>query len=261
MASITTDAIVLHAIDYLESSRILRLITREAGVQSVLARGARTSRKRFGSALDLYAGGRAELQTKTGRDLHTLVSFEVTTSRVAIGTDMLRFTAAAAFSELVLRMVHDEGSTRVFDAVADTMSRIAEGPVAVVTSQTIAGLWRLAAEIGVAPALHDCASCHKPISTDRDVNFSHDAGGALCDNCGAIVRGGRRLPESARAAISAWLSDQPGPRLDRPTVQAHQRLLREFLVHHVTDARNLRAYNVWETGNWDEGTEIAPAEL
>ena len=40
MTLVVTEAIVLHAFDYLESSRILRLVTRDAGVRSVLARGA-----------------------------------------------------------------------------------------------------------------------------------------------------------------------------------------------------------------------------
>jgi len=46
MTLLVTDAIVLHSFDYLESSRILRLLTREAGVRSVLARGARRSQRR-----------------------------------------------------------------------------------------------------------------------------------------------------------------------------------------------------------------------
>ncbi|MFN7531060.1 MAG: DNA repair protein RecO, partial [Gemmatimonas sp.] len=62
MSLLQTDAIVLHVADYLESSRILRLVTREAGVQSVVARGARSSRKRFGSAVDLFAEGQAQIQ-------------------------------------------------------------------------------------------------------------------------------------------------------------------------------------------------------
>ena len=67
-----TEAIVLHAFNYSESSRILRLATREAGVQSVLARGARASQRRFGSAVDLFAEGEVQYEVRTGRDLHTL---------------------------------------------------------------------------------------------------------------------------------------------------------------------------------------------
>ena len=58
MPLLATEAIVLHAFDYLESSRIIRLLTREAGIQSTVARGARKSRGRYGSALDLFAYAR-----------------------------------------------------------------------------------------------------------------------------------------------------------------------------------------------------------
>ena len=75
MSLTVTQAIVLHAFDYLESSRIIRLLTREGGVQSVLARGARKSRGRYGSALDLFAEGTAQIYVKPNRELHNLSSF------------------------------------------------------------------------------------------------------------------------------------------------------------------------------------------
>ena len=103
MAPLTTDAVVLHAFDYLESSRILKLVTRDAGVRSVLARGARKSKKRFGAALDLYAQGSAELQAKTGRDLDTLSAFDVTRARPHLASRMSRFTGASMIPELTLR--------------------------------------------------------------------------------------------------------------------------------------------------------------
>jgi DNA repair protein RecO (recombination protein O) len=39
--TLATDAIVLHAFDYRETSRIVRLATRDVGMVSVIARGAR----------------------------------------------------------------------------------------------------------------------------------------------------------------------------------------------------------------------------
>jgi DNA repair protein RecO (recombination protein O) len=54
---VSTPAVVLHAFDYSETSRIVRLATREAGVQSALARGAKRSRSRYGSAFGLVAEG------------------------------------------------------------------------------------------------------------------------------------------------------------------------------------------------------------
>src|SRR4051812_4007627 len=103
MTQVVTDAIVLHSFDYLESSRILRVVTREAGVRSVLARGARQSRKRFGAALDLYAQGVAELHTKPGRDLDTLHAFDVQRARHELAAHLSRFTGASMIAELTLR--------------------------------------------------------------------------------------------------------------------------------------------------------------
>src|SRR4029453_2282659 len=99
MTPVRTDAVVLHVFDYLETSRILRLATREAGMQSVLARGARRPKSRYGSALDLFASGTAEIYVKPGRELHTLASFDVTRSRGQLATDLERFTAASAIAE------------------------------------------------------------------------------------------------------------------------------------------------------------------
>src|ERR687883_499648 len=90
MPLLATDAVVLHAFDYLESSRILRLATREAGVQSVLAKGARRSRARFGTALDLFAQGLAQLYVKPGRELQTLAEFDVTRARPELAADLGR---------------------------------------------------------------------------------------------------------------------------------------------------------------------------
>src|SRR3954469_2463116 len=107
MSQVVTDAVVLHAFDYLESSRILRLVTREAGVRSVLARGARKSKRRFGAALDLYAQGNAELQTKIGRDLDTLTAFDVTRARPQLAAQLSRFAGASMIAELTLRFARD----------------------------------------------------------------------------------------------------------------------------------------------------------
>src|SRR5687768_3873253 len=104
----TTEAVVLHAFDYLESSRIIKLLTRDLGLRSVLARGARSSRKRFGAGLDLFAEGVVELEVKPGRDLDTLASFDVGRTRSAIGLDLARFTGASALAEMLLRFTQND---------------------------------------------------------------------------------------------------------------------------------------------------------
>jgi DNA repair protein RecO (recombination protein O) len=250
MSLLVTDAVVLHVFDYLESSRILRLATREAGVQSVLAKGARRSRKRFGSAVDLFAEGVAQLYVKPGRDLHTLSSFEVTRSRAALALDLERFAAASALAELALHFVQPESHPALYERLTAALDAVAVAGPDTAREAALAGAWALVADMGFAPALDQCASCHTAIPAGEPVMFSHPAGGALCPRCARQLPGSRNVPATARDAVRQWLSGERGRTLDEAEGRAHQRLLREFLVEHVGDGRPLRAFEVWEKGRW-----------
>jgi DNA repair protein RecO (recombination protein O) len=249
MPLVETDAIVLHAFDYSETSRILRLATRDAGLQSVLARGARRSKSRFGSALDLFAQGAAQLQLKDGRELQTLSSFDVTRSRAELGEDLGRFAGASALAELVLRFCGEEDvSVQLFDVLTDALDRLAEAPEASAVEATLSGAWRLVAELGFAPTIDACASCHALLDQQGDLSFSHRAGGALCARCASLHPGDRTLPSAARQAIVAWIAGERVSDCDERSGRAHQRLLREFLQQHLSDGRALRAFDAWEQG-------------
>src|SRR4051812_41975070 len=180
MTLVVTDAIVLHSFDYLESSRILKIVTREAGVRSVLARGARSSRKRFGAALDLYAQGTAELQTKIGRDLDTLSAFDVVRARPQLAAQLSRFTGASMIAELTLRFSREAADPALFDAVATALDDIGRASAERARDVAIGGAWRVLAELGIAPTVDACAECHSPIAADARAMFSHPAGGMLC---------------------------------------------------------------------------------
>ncbi|MEO6211269.1 MAG: DNA repair protein RecO [Gemmatimonadaceae bacterium] len=249
MPLVETDAIVLHVFDYSETSRILRLATRDAGLQSVLARGARRSKSRFGSALDLFAEGAAQLQLKDGRDLQTLTSFDVTRSRAELGEDMGRFAGASSLAELVLRFSGaDDVSVALFEVLADALDRLAAAQEEIAVEATLSGAWRLVAEMGFAPTIDTCASCHAAINVEGDLPFSHTAGGVLCERCARLYPGGRRLPLAARSAIAAWTEGRRLDECDSRAAKAHQRLLREFLQQHLADGRPLRAFDAWEQG-------------
>ena len=117
MGALVTEAIVLHLFDYLETSRIIRLMTRDAGVQSVIARGARNSRKRFGNAVDLFAQGTVEIHLRPNRELNPLGSFDISRARSGFALDVGRFTAGSMIAEIALRSSSEEPSPGLFDAV------------------------------------------------------------------------------------------------------------------------------------------------
>jgi DNA repair protein RecO (recombination protein O) len=250
MPLLVTEAIVLHAFDYLESSRIIRLMTREAGVQSVLARGARKSRGRYGSALDLFAEGSAQLYVKPNRELHNLGGFEISRTRGELAEDIGRFTAASTVAELALRFAGEEASPQLYDTVADVLDRIARSAPEHTIEDGLAGCWRIVSVLGFTPELSSCALCHTPLRDADEATFSHSSGGVVCPSCSRLTSGGRRIPAEARMAIRVWLEGDESLALSDAEARSHQRLLREFLGAHLTDDRPLRAFAVWEHERW-----------
>jgi DNA repair protein RecO (recombination protein O) len=250
MPLLATEAIVLHAFDYLESSRIIRLLTREAGVQSALARGARKSRGRYGTALDLFAEGSAQLYIKPNRELHNLASFEISRTREELAEDIGRFTAASTIAELALRFAGEADNPQLYDTIADVLDRIARSAPERTIEDGLAGCWRVVSVLGFTPELSSCSLCHTPLRDADDTTFSHSSGGVVCPACSKLAPGGRRLPSVARAAIRSWLEGDDSPHLTDAEARSHQRLLREFLGAHLADDRPLRAFAVWEHERW-----------
>lgn len=250
MAAHSTEAVVLHAFDYLESSRIIKLLTRELGLRSVLARGARRSAKRFGAALDLFVQGTAELEIKAGRDLDTLAAFDLARTRADIGLDLERFSGASALAELILRFAQNDTDTDLFDVTVDALDRIAVAHGIGARDAAIAGAWRILATLGFQPSLDECSDCGRPLADGESVLFSHSSGGVICEDCAQKGRTGRKLPASARLALRTWVSGDDAAPLGDAEAKAHQRLLREFVHEHLSDGRPLKAFDAWETSTW-----------
>lgn len=245
---IQTEAIVLHGFDYRETSRIVRLATRAAGVVSVIARGAKRPKSRFGLGLDLFTSGMAQLALHPTRDLHILAGFDATRARSALADSLARFNAAAALGELCMRFGPEDEGGAIHDVLEAGLDSIGTATDDEVPERTIAAAWRLVTELGFAPSLDACASCHRALAADEIVRFAHRAGGALCRVCAALAPGARSLPAEARATLLAWSRGETAMLSDVPSVRAHQRLLREFVEEHLADGRALRAWVSWEQG-------------
>jgi DNA repair protein RecO (recombination protein O) len=259
MALLVTEIVVLHVMDYLESSRILRVATREAGVQSVLAKGARRPKSRFGAALDLFAQGTAQILVKPGRDLQTLTGFDIARARSALAEELGRFMGASAVAELMLRFGHDDAHPELFDALVRALDDIAAAPANRSREVAIGAAWRLVGVLGFAPSLDRCSVCHGAVERGEAVRFHHRAGGIVCARCATANPGGRPIPLAALDTLRVWLEDSEQPLLSPRDARAHQRLLREFLREHLGDGRPLHAFEAWEhEAQSDSAAETVP---
>jgi DNA repair protein RecO (recombination protein O) len=234
---VQTESIILHAFAYGETSRILRLLTHEYGVQSVIAKGALRPRSRFGGVLEPFTEGRAAFFMKDGRELHTLTSFELDRSAQVLGRDLLRYGGASLIAELVMRTASEQSDPELFHAVREGLRRIANAPATGLESVLLAETWALVDRLGFGPALEHCIACGRALATDSETTFDYTAGGVRCPAC-ANAAPGRPLPAAARAALASLVH---GNAVALTRTAAHWRLLARYIEHHVVEGAPLRS--------------------
>jgi DNA repair protein RecO (recombination protein O) len=249
MPAVTTPAIVLHVMPYGETSSIVRLLTRDLGLASAIARGARRARNRTMARLDLFASGAVTLLVKPQRELHTLTAFELSTPHARLGQDIGRFAAASALAEMALKCAPADPHPDVFDSASAALAALEHAPAESVGTVALLACWGLVGALGFSPSLARCVVCGTDIP--GRLAFSAEQGGALCGSHRSGTRTSTLAPDDA-AALAALIGGRfPEPPLDARHQAAHRRLLVGFVRHHLAEQRDLPALAFWDAESWN----------
>jgi DNA repair protein RecO (recombination protein O) len=250
MVLVSTPAIVLSALRYSETSKIVRLATREFGVQSGIAKGALRPKSRFGAALQVLSQGQAQFLMKENRDLHILTAFDLKRLPVGLAADLDRYAVACALGEVMLRFAPADPHPESFDLLQEALDSLETAPVPDVEALGFRYLWQLASVLGFAPALDTCVIDGTPLPPEGPLPFSTRDGGALCPSC-ASQHGSTQLPERDRRDLVALLDPSaPLPLLDARHGAAHRRLLARYIRYHLAEGADLPALEFWMQRSW-----------
>ena len=222
MPLVSTPAIVLSALRYSETSKIVRLATRDVGVQSAIAKGALRPRSRFGAALQLLSEGHAQLLTKEHRELHILAAFDLTRLHAGLAADIAKYAAASVLAELMLRFAPPDPHPESFDLLQEALG-----------------------------ALEACVLDGAVLAPEGGLLFSASDGGAVCPHC-AKHHGATHLPVESRADLTSLLDPgAPLPALDGRHAAAHRRLLARYIRYHLAEGVELPALDFWLRRPWE----------
>ncbi len=209
-----TPAIVLSALRYSETSKIVRLATRDLGVQSAIAKGALRPRSRFGAALQILSEGQAQLLTKEGRELNVLTAFDLRQLHVGLAADLERYAIACAMAEVMLRFAPPDPHPESFEVLREALLQLESVPSSSVQALGFRLLWQLVCVLGFEPSVDACVIDGTPLPEQGPLPFSTRDGGALCTVC-AVQRGATQLPEQDRAIRRLACSRRDAPRAGR----------------------------------------------
>ena len=216
MALVTSRAVVLQTYRYSDTSKVLRLMTREHGPRSVIAKGALRPGSRFGGVLEPFAEGEATLYVREGRDLHTLSGFELVRERQALGADLVRFSGGSVMCELVMRLAPEHRDDRLFGTLVEGLDALVEASPGDVAAVALHRIWRVVSVLGFAPDLRRCLECDRQIPDGEGARFDHAAGGLRCHRCSPHgyslnALGLRRLRRLSLGGLRESVAREDGP--------------------------------------------------
>lgn len=231
---IRTEAIVLHAMAYRETSQIVTLFTREMGKLVVLAKGSRKMKSQFGATLQPMSYIQAIFYHKPTRELQTLSESAHVSLFNKLNDDLEKVGVGLRIVELVNALLQvEEQQEEVFFLTVSALSCLNDA------TERASNIWpffqlRLASILGFQPDI------------DRDsVEEIEDEGGWLILNSGAILVAS--LPETAaqkasRTALRAFAilarADIDAVMRMQMTLETHQEvglLVDRYLRFHLDD--------------------------
>jgi DNA repair protein RecO (recombination protein O) len=184
MAIVKTEAFVLKAVRFGETSMIYRLFTRDRGVVPVIAKGARHPKSRFGASVGTFQRLLVNYYQKEGREVQTLSGVDLLAAHRGIAASLPRLEAAGRWFRFLQAVLPDGAPQPSLYALTvaglERLERARPG-----TERRWETWHRLAAagELGVAPRLDACVSCGRELPDGGELAFSIGEGGLVCGTC------------------------------------------------------------------------------
>ncbi|MGH7572098.1 MAG: DNA repair protein RecO [Gemmatimonadota bacterium] len=184
MSIVRTEAFVLKAIRFGETSMIYRLFTRDRGVVPVMARGVRRPKSRFGAALGTFQRLLVTYYFREGREVQTLSGVDLLEAHRGIAASLARMDAAGRWFRFLQAVLPDGAPLEPLYALTveglERLERVAAGG-----ERRWETFHRLAAAatLGLAPHLEACVGCGRELPDGGELAFSISEGGLVCDRC------------------------------------------------------------------------------
>ena len=182
---VETEAVVLHAMKYGDTSKIVTLYSKKFGKIKVIAKGARSQKNKFGSSLEPMTISSVVLYKKEQRDLHFLSKSEIAVPITKLQDDAERMATGLALVELVNMVMHDEeGNKAVYDLLRQSLETI-EKAERNHLNVLMAFMLNMFHFFGFGISLNSCTVCKKSLEelTIQSAHLRLSDGKFSCSNC------------------------------------------------------------------------------
>lgn len=247
MATIKSPGIILRKTPYSETSLILKVYTRESGLITLMAKGAKRRGSKFAGLLDFFTLNQFIYSEKSRTEIHTLTDASLIREFPRLKADPGGQALAHVFLELYLKYMHEPYRSPPHYAWLlerlESLEEARQGPREHVL-RLCDFVLGLCAVSGFSPQFTECVGCGRSVQSSgyARVRMDVDQGGPLCPACAGVGGGGAAYS----GGLLRWLDrvQSQGERaghLPRSEEMQAEAFLLAFLGKHAGGARPMKS--------------------
>ncbi|HAP36556.1 MAG TPA: DNA repair protein RecO [Bacteroidetes bacterium] len=249
---VETEAVVLHAFNYGDTSEIVTVYTRKYGKIKVVAKGTRNPKSnKFGSSLELMTHSSIVLYKKEHKDLHLLSKSEIVSSFNRMQDDSEKIFSGLALIELVNMVMHDEEENEtIFSLLVEslqTIDRSSKNGVNVLLGFFV----RLFRQFGFGLSIDSCSECERKSSDNefQSVQLRLSDGKFICSSCSKNQTSSGVKITGGILKTLLFLQENPIGKSIQLSVPIAMRdelfaTLQSYLRYHIESVRTLKSLSM-----------------
>lgn len=168
--------IIINESNYSETSKLLKIITKEYGLISVIAKGAKSLKSKLRSVTTKLTYAEFQINYKENK-ISNLICADVVNPFINIKSDLLNISYATFLLELTEQVIKQSNEKEIFDLLVSTLIKINEGFDPVIITNILE--LKYLSYLGIKPVLDSCAIC----GSTNILTVSTNKGGFVCPNC------------------------------------------------------------------------------
>lgn len=266
MASLKSPGIILKRNPFSETSLILKVYTRESGLITLMAKGAKRPKSKFHGLLDFFNLCQFIYPEKSRTEIHTLADASLVREFPRLKADPGRQALAHVFMELYLKYMHEPARSPPHYAWLierlESLDEAGEGPGDHVL-RLCDFVLGLCAVSGFNPQFTECVHCDRKMTGDESaaveerglfrgrerslrVGLDADQGGPVCQACAVAGAAATAYP----ARLPRWLDriqslGERAGHLPRSEEMQAEAFLLAFLGKHAGGARPVKSLDFY----------------
>lgn len=250
---VKTEAFVLKTKKYGDTSKIVTLYTKQYGKINCIAKGARNTKSKFSSCLNMLSHIAIIFYKKETTHLHLISDCDLIKSHNKISENIEKLEISLKIIELIYRVLHDEEeSPELFRLIEESLNEL-DTVNKNVENVYFNFLIKLGEILGYKYNFQKCGKCSREINSNtEDVQYIFDftRGAALCKNCEneaiiprAINLG--MLRNLNKFEVSTNISNILNIGIDNKMKNEIEKFLFEYLRYHISGLKELKTQKIF----------------